>query len=74
MNSYVGSMDEDVSVDMEGGNLRIGFNPKFVIEALRAIDDEEIELFFVNSKSPCFIKDEGLSYIYLIVPVNISNN
>jgi len=74
MNSYVGSMEEDVNVNMEGGNLKIGFNPKFVIEALRAIDDEEIELYFVNSKSPCYIKDEKLSYIYLIVPVNISSN
>lgn len=74
MNSFIGSMDEDVDVDKEGGNLVIGFNPKFIIEALRAIDDEEVDIYFVNSKSPCFIKNEELSYIYLIVPVNINTN
>mgnify|MGYP002625426389 CR=1 FL=1 len=72
MNSYIGSMDEDVSVKMEGNNLMIGFNPKFMLDALRAIEEEDINIYFVNSKSPCYIKNDSLSYIYLIVPVNIN--
>mgnify|MGYP000305615507 CR=1 FL=1 len=47
----------------------IGFNPKFLIDALRVIDDEEVDLYFMNAKAPCFIKDEQQSYIYLILPV-----
>ncbi len=50
----------------------IGFNPKFLIDALRVIDDEEITLFMMNQRSPCFIRDEGGQYIYLILPVNFN--
>ena len=40
--------------------------------ALRAIDDEEINLYMMNPKSPCFIKDDEENYIYLILPVNFN--
>ena len=53
-------------------HLLIGFNPKFLIEALRVIEDEEVDLYFMNAKAPCFIKDEAQSYIYLILPVNFN--
>ena len=56
----------------EGKDLLIGFNPKFLIDALRVIDDEEVDLYFMNAKAPCFIKDESQSYIYLILPVNFN--
>lgn len=51
----------------------IAFNPKFLLDALRVIDDEDVELYMMNPKSPCFIKDEEGSYIYLILPVNFIN-
>jgi len=50
----------------------IGFNPKFLIDALKVIDDEEIEMYMVNPKAPCFIKDANQSYLYLILPVNFN--
>ena len=53
-------------------DIMIGFNPKFLIDALRVIDDEEVSLYFMNAKAPCFIKDENQSYIYLILPVNFN--
>ena len=70
--SQIGSMDEEIFIAKEGKDLLIGFNPKFLIDALRVIDDEEVELYFMNAKAPCFIKDEAQSYIYLILPVNFS--
>ena len=73
MNSTVGSMDEDIDINKEGKDLKIGFNPKFLIDALRVIEDEEILLYMVNPKAPCFIKDESESYIYMILPVNFIN-
>ena len=51
----------------------IGFNPKFVLDALKVIDDEEINLFMLNAKSPCFIKDDAGSFIYIVLPVNFNN-
>ena len=70
INSQIGSMDESIDIEKEGKDIRIGFNPKFLIDALRVIDDETIDIYYVNSKAPCFIKDEKQTYIYLILPVN----
>lgn len=70
LNSTVGSMNEDIVIDKSGKDLLIGFNPKFLMDALKAIDDEEIDMYLVNSKAPCFIRDAEEKYIYLILPVN----
>ena len=70
--SQAGSMDEVILCSKEGRDLLIGFNPKFLIDALRVIDDEEVDLYFMNAKAPCFIKDDVQSYIYLILPVNFN--
>lgn len=70
--SQIGSMNEDITIHKDGKDLMIGFNPKFLIDALRVIDDEEIDLYFMNAKAPCFIKDENQNYIYLILPVNFN--
>lgn len=70
--SQIGSMDEEIYCSKDGKDLLIGFNPKFLIDALRVIDDEEVDLYFMNAKAPCFIKDEMQTYIYLILPVNFN--
>lgn len=72
MNSTVGSMNEDIDITKQGKDIMIGFNPKFVIDALRVIDDELIDIYLVNPKAPCFIKDKEDKYIYLILPVNFT--
>ena len=74
INSAIGSMNEDIDIEKEGKNIIIGFNPKFFVDALRAIDEEEVTLYMVNPKAPCFIKDYEGSYIYLILPVNFSTS
>ncbi len=72
INSFIGSMNEDIDIAKEGKNILIGFNPKFFIDALRVIDEEEVTLYMVNPKAPCFIKDEEGKFIYLILPVNFN--
>ncbi|MCI8599238.1 MAG: DNA polymerase III subunit beta [Lachnospiraceae bacterium] len=71
--SGLGSMNEEIVIEKEGKDILIGFNPKFLIDALRVIDDETVTLYLVNPKAPCFIRDEQQSYIYLILPVNFNN-
>ncbi|MEZ3485375.1 MAG: DNA polymerase III subunit beta [Lachnospiraceae bacterium] len=70
--SQIGSMNEEIYITKEGKDLLIGFNPKFLIDALRVIEDEEVTLYLMNAKAPCFIKDNEESYIYLILPVNFN--
>lgn len=72
MNSTVGSMDEEIDIAKEGKDLMIGFNPKFLIDSLRVIEDEEVDLYMVNPKAPCFIRNSDESYIYVILPVNFT--
>ena len=72
MNSVFGSMNAELPITKYGKDLMIGFNPKFLLDALRIIDDEDVTLYMMNPKSPCFIKDEDESYIYLILPVNFN--
>ena len=72
LNSSYGSMNAQVAIHKYGKDLMIGFNPRFLIDALRAIDDEEITLYMMNPKSPCFIKDGEENYVYLILPVNFN--
>lgn len=72
INSILGSMNEEIDIEKQGKDLMIGFNPKFLIDALRVIDDEEVELYMVNPKAPCFIKNAEETYIYLILPVNFT--
>lgn len=72
MNSSLGSMRDEIMVNQFGKDIMIGFNPRFMIEALRVIDDEEVQLYTINAKAPCFIKDQNESYIYLILPVNFN--
>lgn len=72
MNSSLGTMDEEIMIQKEGNDLTIGFNPKFLMDALRAIDDEEVTIYMTNAKAPCFIRDTEESYIYLILPVNFT--
>ena len=72
INSFIGSMNENIDITKEGKDIMIGFNPKFFIDALRVIDEEEVTLYMVNPKAPCFIRDEEDSFIYLILPVNFN--
>ena len=72
VNSSMGSLNEDIDINKDGKDIMIGFNPKFLIDALKVIDDEQIYIYLVNPKAPCFIKDKEESYIYLILPVNFT--
>ena len=73
LNSSFGSMNADLMIHKTGKDILIGFNPKFLIDALRVIDDEEINIYLVNPKAPCYIKDDAGTYNYLILPVNFNH-
>ena len=73
IDSLIGSMNEEIEIHKEGSNIIIGFNPKFLMDAIRAIEDDDITIYMNNTKSPCVIKDEEENYIYLILPMGIGS-
>jgi len=65
------SYDECPAVG-NGGNMEIGFNSRYLAEALKAISDEEVILKMTNPLSPClFYPVEGDRFLYLILPVRL---
>ena len=74
ISSEIGSMRDQLMLEKEGKDLTIGFNPKFLVDALRVIDEEEITIYMINSIAPCIIRDENASYLYLILPINVNNS
>jgi len=66
-----GETEEGIPCRIDGNAIAISFNPRYFIEALRAVDDETLLLRFNTPLSPCTIKsaDENAAFKYLIVPL-----
>ena len=70
--NQTGDAKEEIIVDTEGKELEIGFNPRFFLDALKAIDDEDVYIEFGTNRSPCIIKPvEDGDYIYMILPIKM---
>lgn len=72
INTDLGRMDAEVAIKKTGNDLMIGFNPKFLVDALKNIEDEEINIYMSIPRSPCFIRDDSQTYNYMILPVNFN--
>ena len=71
--SEEGNVNEAVDVETEGEDIVIGFNSKYVSDALKTLSDDEISIEFTSPVSASLIKPvEGDSYTYLVLPVRIS--
>ena len=69
----LGTALEEVAIELEGNNLSIAFNPRYLIEALKSIDDDEVSITFISSLTPCIIHPiEGDHYKYLILPIRLN--
>ena len=70
--NQTGDAKEEIYVETEGKELEIGFNPRFFLDALKAIDDEEVYIEFGTNRSPCIIKPVGDGdYLYMILPIKM---
>lgn len=68
----INQVREELEIETTGENLEIAFNPKYLIDALKVIDDDQTLLLFTTSLSPCVIRPlEGRDYQYLILPLRL---
>lgn len=73
--NQTGDAKEELYVETEGKNLEVGFNPKYFLDSLKAIDDEEVYIEFGTSISPCLIKaTENNDYTYMILPIRLKED
>lgn len=72
--SEEGNVKEEIGIEKIGDNLEIGFNHKYILDVLKAVDEEELVFEFNTPTSPCIIKKtDGKYFEYLILPVRINN-
>lgn len=70
--SEAGKIEEELPVEIEGEGLEIGFNSKYVLDVMKATDDDAVGLEFNTSLTPCMVKPvEGNLFEFLILPVRI---
>jgi DNA polymerase-3 subunit beta len=66
---------EELPAEINGGELKIAFNPKYLIDVLRVISSEKVAMQFTDELSPCVIKpDNNLNSKYLILPLRLNNS
>ncbi len=73
--NQTGDAKEELYVSTEGKNLEAGFNPKYFLDSLKVIDDEDVYIEFGSSISPCLIKStENNDYTYMILPIRLKED
>ncbi|MDF2615877.1 MAG: polymerase beta subunit [Sedimentibacter sp.] len=71
--SEYGNVEENVAVEKEGEDIKIGFNSKYLLDFLKVIENEKIKLNLIGKNNPCFINEDSKEdYIYMVLPVRIS--
>ncbi|OLS02720.1 DNA polymerase III subunit beta [Tissierella creatinophila] len=74
-NTEVGNVFESIDAQADGEDVNIAFNSRYIIEGIKAIDDEEIKLNFMGSLNPCIINGlEDEDYTYLVLPVRLAQD
>jgi DNA polymerase-3 subunit beta len=75
-NTTIGVAEDKCSLAGDGKELEIGFNVKYLADALRAIPSEEVVLELTNSLSPIVLTpaEEKYDFSYMILPVRIKNS
>ena len=69
-----GDAKEELYISTEGQNIEAGFNPKYFLDCLKAIDEEEVFLEFGSNVAPCLVKSiENNDYVYMILPIRLKN-
>ncbi len=72
--NQTGDAKEEMYTQTEGKELEIGVNPKYFLDALKVIEDEEIFISFGTNISPCVIKpvdESARNYTYMILPIRM---
>ncbi len=73
--NQTGEAKEELFISTEGQNLEVGFNPKYFLDSLKVIDDEEVYVEFGSQIAPCQVKSiENNDYVYMILPIRIAED
>ena len=74
-NTTIGAAEDRCAIAGDGKDLEIGFNVRYLADALRVIPSEEVVLELTNGLSPIVLTpvDDKVDFAYMILPVRIKN-
>ena len=67
----LGEAKEEISAEVSGDDLTIGFNPGYVIDVLKNLETEEVSLSMTDADKPGLIRGEE-GYLYVVMPMQLS--
>ncbi|MBQ9211698.1 MAG: DNA polymerase III subunit beta [Clostridia bacterium] len=71
-NAEMGDVEEEMEADLNGSDIDIAFNSRYIIDVIRNVEDEELYMNFNSNVSPCVVMPpSGEEYVYLILPVRV---
>jgi len=71
-----GKVNDAISAKIDGGELLIGFNCKFLIDAVNSCEEDIIEIDLSTPISGCFMRSldsQKSNYVFMILPVRLYN-
>ena len=71
-NAEMGDVEEEVEASLNGANVDIAFNSKYIIDMIRNVSGDDLYMKFKSNVSPCIVTPrEGDEFLYLILPVRV---
>lgn len=72
INPELGDAQENMDIEFTGERIEIGFNSRYFIDVLQAMESEKIELGFTDNSTPCLIKGEAdRGFLGLVMPMRL---
>jgi len=72
--SDLGDVLEELEITLEGDDIDIAFNARYISDVIKNVEDENCTLCMNTSVSPCVISPvDGDNYLYLVLPVRMHN-
>ena len=67
----VGEARESLAINYKGKEMAIAFNPRYLIEALNSLADDEVYFELIDELSPGVLKING-PFLYVVMPMRLS--
>jgi DNA polymerase-3 subunit beta len=70
--SAIGNADDRIDAEIDGDRIEIGFNSRYLLDALRAVESDKVKLELSGPLSPIkILPPEGNDFLFLVLPVRI---
>lgn len=71
-NPDIGESKEEIEIEFSGDPLEVAFNPKYFMDSLNVIDEQNVVLHLVSEEAPCLVEGENdKNYLSVIMPMRI---